>query len=89
MDSIKSATQAAQPQATRPTTGGAQAQAVAKASGTYESESMREIQARATHVLQDESAGERRGMRRLNEALATGQGLRQDVPRGFYLNINV
>ncbi|PIW26906.1 MAG: hypothetical protein COW30_12650 [Rhodospirillales bacterium CG15_BIG_FIL_POST_REV_8_21_14_020_66_15] len=65
------------------------AKPAARSSITYESESLREVQARAHHIRQGETAVERRGMRRLNEALATGQELRRDVPRGFYLNITV
>lgn len=60
-----------------------------RASVTYESDSLREVQARANHIRQGETATERRGMRRLNEAMASGRDLRRDVPRGFYLNITV
>ena len=56
---------------------------------TYASESVREVQARASHIRQGETAVERRGMRRLNEVMAAGKDLRRDVPRGFYLNITV
>ena len=55
----------------------------------YESDSLREVQARANHIRQGETPIERRGMRRLNEVMASGQDLRRDVPRGFYLNIVV
>jgi hypothetical protein len=61
----------------------------ARSSVIYESDSLREVQARASHIRQGETALERRGMRRLNEAMATGRDLRHDVPRGFYLNITV
>jgi len=60
-----------------------------RSKAVYESESLREVQARASHIRQGETAVERRGMRRLNEAMATGRELRRDVPRGFYLNITV
>ncbi|MEQ8229919.1 MAG: hypothetical protein RIA64_17680 [Rhodospirillales bacterium] len=65
------------------------AKTTAKTSVVYESESLREVQARATHIRHGETAIERRGMRRLNEAMDSGQDLRRDVPRGFYLNITV
>jgi len=56
---------------------------------TYESESLREVQARASHIRHGETAPERSGIRRLDTILATGKELRRDVPRGFYLNITV
>lgn len=65
------------------------AKPAARSSVTYESDSLREVQARASHIRQGETAIERRGMRRLNEAMASGHDLRRDVPRGFYLNITV
>jgi|TARA_R110000868_G_scaffold55645_1_gene172984 hypothetical protein len=65
------------------------AQPAGRSTVTYESESVREVQARANHIRQGETAVERRGMRRLNEVMATGKDLRRDVPRGFYLNITV
>jgi hypothetical protein len=60
-----------------------------RSSVVYESDSLREVQARANHVRHGESPIERRGMRRLSDAMASGQDLRRDVPRGFYLNITV
>ena len=56
---------------------------------TYESESLREVQARANHIRQGETPPERSSVRRLNTILASGQELRRDVPRGYYLNIIV
>lgn len=60
-----------------------------RAQPAYESDTQREIQARATQVRQGDTAPERTGLRRLGNALASGQGLRRDVPRGYYLNITV
>ena len=65
------------------------AKPAAKSSVVYESDSLREVQARATHIRHGETAIERRGMRRLNQAMESGHDLRRDVPRGFYLNITV
>lgn len=36
-----------------------------------------------------QNPADRAGLRRLNEALESGQPLRQDVPRGFYVNLSV
>ncbi|MEK9673221.1 MAG: hypothetical protein VW268_12080 [Rhodospirillaceae bacterium] len=86
MDSVKS------PGTAGPTAANsaqAPARTVKRAAVNYESDSIREVQARALHIQHGETAVERRGMRRLEDALKSGQGLRQDVPRGFYLNINV
>ena len=68
---------------------GVPAKPAARTSVSYESESVREVKARANHIRQGETAVERRGMRRLNDAMSSGQDLRRDVPRGFYLNITV
>ena len=55
----------------------------------YQSDSIREVQARATAVDQGSSTEERRGLRRLNHVLDQDQPARANVPRGFYLNIEV
>jgi len=55
----------------------------------YQAESVREIRSRANVTDQGASEQERRGLRRLNQALDHSQPLREDVPRGFYLNINI
>lgn len=65
------------------------AKPAARSSVSYDTDSLREVQSRANHIRQGETVLERRGMRRLNEAMASGQDLRRDVPRGFYLNITV
>lgn len=55
----------------------------------YQSDALREIRARASAVNQGASAEERRGLRRLNQVLDQSQQPREDVPRGYYLNIEV
>ena len=55
----------------------------------YQAETVREATARAAAVRQDTSPEERQGLTRLNRILAQDRPLRQDVPRGFYLNIQV
>lgn len=86
MESVKSPTAAALPSAAQSL---APAKAVVKPAVTYESESIRELKAHATHIRHGETIGEQNGMKRLNQALTSGQDLRRDVPRGFYLNISV
>ncbi|MEK9726159.1 MAG: hypothetical protein VW405_22085 [Rhodospirillaceae bacterium] len=61
---------------------------VARANG-YQADSVREVCARAGAVNQGASAEERRGLRRLNQVLDQDRPLRDDVPRGYYLNIEV
>lgn len=55
----------------------------------YQAQSVRDVKARATVTDQGVSAEERRGLRRLNQVLEQNQPLREDVPRGYYLNINI
>jgi hypothetical protein len=55
----------------------------------YQTQSVHQIRARATHVDQQQSNEERKGLRRLNQILSQDQPLIDDVPRGFYLNIKV
>ena len=55
----------------------------------YQSDSAREVRARASTVDQGSSIEERRGLRRLNHVLDQDQPARANVPRGFYLNIEV
>ena len=55
----------------------------------YQSESAREVRARASTVDQGSSIEERRGLRRLNHVLDQDQPARANVPRGFYLNSEV
>ena len=62
---------------------------VAKRPSVYQSESIREVRARAESIRQDTSPEERDGLTRLNQILGQGQPLSDNVPRGFYLNINI
>ncbi len=55
----------------------------------YQADSVHQIRARATHVDQQQSDEERKGLRRLNQILGQDRPLKDDVPRGFYLNIQV
>lgn len=55
----------------------------------YQAETIREVRARASSIPQDASPEERDGLIRLNRILGQGRPLRDDVPRGFYLNIKV
>jgi hypothetical protein len=51
---------------------------------------MREIRAHAAVAAGEaESAEMRAAFKRLSRALASGQPLRADVPRGYYLNFTV
>ncbi len=56
---------------------------------SYQSDALREIRARASVVNQGASAEERRGLRRLNQVLDQGQPPQDNVPRGYYLNIEI
>ena len=56
----------------------------------YQSETVREVRARASTLTQQgTSTEERRTLRRLNQVLDQEQPPRGNVPRGFYLNIEV
>lgn len=55
----------------------------------YQSESVREVKSRAAVLEQNHSAEERNNLRRLNTVLSNDKPLRDDVPRGYYLNISV
>jgi len=55
----------------------------------YGAPTVREIQARASVTNENQSEQERRSLRRLNQALSNDQVLRDNVPRGFYLNMEV
>ena len=55
----------------------------------YQSNTVREVQARASTINQDPSAEERRRLRRLNQVLNQEQPPRGNMPRGTYLNIEV
>jgi hypothetical protein len=67
---------------------GEQAGVVRRSNG-YVAPGVREVQARAAVTNQNQTEQERRGLRRLNQVLSADQPLRDNVPRGFYLNIEV
>lgn len=50
---------------------------------------MREIKALARVAEKSDSAEARQALARLSRLLASGQPLRGDVPRGYYLNFTV
>lgn len=62
---------------------------ITRRSDGYGSTSVREVQARAAAVDQGQSEHERQGLRRLNQVLSNDQAPRENVPRGFYLNIEI
>ncbi len=62
---------------------------VTRRPSVYQSESIREVRARAESIRQDTSPEERDGLARLNRILGQNQPLSGNVPRGFYLNINI
>ena len=55
----------------------------------YQSEGVREVQARAQFLEQGQSPQERAGLTRLDRLLDAGAPLDTNAPRGFYLNIRV
>ena len=62
---------------------------VAKRPSVYQSESIREIRARAESIRQHTSPEEQDGLTLLNRILGQNQPLSANVPRRFYLNINI
>ena len=63
--------------------------AVALRPSVYRSESAREVRARAAAVQQETSPEELDGLKRLNRILGQDRPLRDNVPRGYYLNITI
>ena len=63
--------------------------AVVKQQNLYQAETIRQVRARAESIPQDISPEERDGLRRLNQILDQDRPLRDNVPRGFYLNIKI
>ncbi len=63
--------------------------AVAKRPNLYQADTIRQVRARAESIPQDTSPEERDGLRRLNQILDQDRPLRDNVPRGFYLNIKI
>lgn len=55
----------------------------------YRSESAREVRARAASVQQNTTPEELDGLKRLNQILGQDKPLRDNVPRGYYLNIRI
>ena len=63
--------------------------AVALRPSVYHSEQSREVRARAAAVQQDSSPEELDGLKRLNQILGQDKPLRDNVQRGYYLNIRI
>ncbi len=63
--------------------------AVALLPSVYHSESAREVRARAAAIQQETSSEELDGLKRLNRILGRHKPLRDNVPRGYYLNIRI
>ncbi len=63
--------------------------AVAKRPNLYQADTIRQVRARAETIPQDTSPEERDGLRRLNQIVDLDGPLRDNGPRGFYLNIKI
>ena len=61
---------------------------VQRANG-YQADSGHQVRARAAVTNRNQTEEERHGLRRLNQVLDADRPLRDDVPRGFYLNLRV
>ena len=66
-----------------------QTQAVAKRPNVYQSDSIREVRARAEVIPQKTTIEERDNLIRLNQILGQDKPLRDNAPRGYYLNISI
>ncbi len=55
----------------------------------YRAKSVREVNARAESIQQNTSPEELEGLKRLNKILGQDRPLKDNVPRGFYLNIRI
>ncbi len=62
--------------------------AVRRPSG-YRAESVREVKARAESIQQNTTPEELDGLKRLNRILGQDRPLKDNVPRGYYLNIRI
>ena len=62
---------------------------LAQQRSVYQSEAVREIRARAAVTEGRQSENERKSLRRLNQILSLDQPMPNNVPRGYYLNIEV
>ena len=58
-------------------------------SAGYLGDSARDIKVHANTTGQKQTDQEKSGLRHLNSVLNHGEPLRDDVPRGYYLNITV
>jgi hypothetical protein len=67
----------------------AQTQVVATRPNLYQSDSIREIRARAEVIPQKTTDAERDNLTRLNQILGQDKPLRDNAPRGYYLNISI
>ena len=65
------------------------AEAISKRPSVYQTDSIREVRSRAESVLQNTTPQERDGLKRLTQILGQDKPLKDNVPRGFYLNIQV
>lgn len=63
--------------------------AVSSRPSGYQADTVRDVKVRANTTEQSQSEQEKHGLRRLSSALNNDEPLRDDVPRGYYLNINV
>ncbi len=63
--------------------------AVAKRPNVYQSESIRAVRARAEAFPQKTTIEERDNLTRLNQILGQNKPLRDNAPRGYYLNITI
>jgi len=66
-----------------------QTQVVATRPNLYQSDSIREIRARAEVIPQKTTDAERDNLTRLNQILGQDKPLRDNAPRGYYLNISI
>ena len=62
--------------------------AIRRPSG-YQAESVREVKARAESIQQNTTPEELDGLKRLNRILGQDRPLKDNVPRGYYLNIRI
>ncbi len=58
-------------------------------SSGYQGDTARNVKVRANTTDQNQSEQEKAGLRRLNSILNNNEPLRDDVPRGYYLNISI
>ena len=66
-----------------------QAQAVKIRPDVYQSDTIREVRERAQAIQQKTTAEERNNLIRLNQFLDQEKPLKDNVPRGYYLDISI